>query len=400
MDVAMYFHFRALDPRQQLITGEMEAHDLDALLQHLQQQGLELLDVRRKHARSTRPASRRDIIDFCFHIEHLLSAGIPLLDALHDLAKHSESPRLRPLCQRLATAISSGQSLSAAMQAERLPLEAAFTGIIRAGETSGRLPEVLLRTGNQLKQAEELDARTGQALIYPVLAGVLVIAASIFLMRFLVPQIRLFLGETGLALPLHTQLLFTVADFLENWWAQVLGLPPAILLLAFIASRSSPLLRIQLDRYALKTPLIGRIRRKLLIARLADLLALLYSTGIPLLEALASLQKSSANRFIAQTLQKICHAVEQGSSLAEAFAQHDVFPALLIRMLQVGERSGALDSSLVNIARLYEREARESITRLQTLIEPALTLCIGILLGWIMLSILQPVYGIIGQTAP
>lgn len=395
----MNFHFRALDPRQQLITGEMEAHDLDALLQHLQQQGLELLDVRRKHVRNARPPSRRDIIDFCFHIEHLLSAGIPLLDALHDLAKHSESPRLRPLCRRLATAISSGHSLSAAMQTEHVQLEAAFIGVIRAGETSGRLPEVLQRTGNHLQQAEELDARTGQALIYPILAGVLVIAASVFLMCFLVPQIRLFLGETGVALPLHTRLLFAMADILETWWPLLLGLPPGILLLTFSARRSSPSLRLRLDRCALKMPLTGRIRRKLLVARLADLLALLYSTGIPLLEALASLQKSSANRFVAQALAQIRRAVEQGSSLADAFAQHDVFPALLIRMLQVGERSGALDSSLGNIARLYEREARESIARLQTLIEPALTLCIGILLGWVMLSILQPIYGIIGQAA-
>lgn len=395
----MHFRFKALDPRQQLITGDMEATNLDALLQHLQQQGLELLQVQRQRRRIARPASRRDIIDFCFHIEHLLSAGIPLVDALHDLAKHSESPRLRPLCQRLAGAISNGQSLSSAMQAEQAALDTAFIGIIRAGETSGRLPEILQNMGNHLKQAEELSARTGQALIYPMLAGVMVVSASLFLMYFLVPQIRLFLSESGLALPLHTRLLFAVSDLLENYWSLVIGLPPTTLLLIFIARRSSPSLRLQLDHYALKTPLTGRIQQKLLIARLAKLLALLYNTGIPLLEALESLEKSSANRYLTQALQQIRHAVEQGSSLAEAFARHDVFPALFIRMLQVGERSGALDRSLDNIARLYEREASESIARLQTLIEPVLTLCIGLLLGWIMLSILQPIYGIIGQTA-
>ncbi|WP_306606133.1 type II secretion system F family protein [Azonexus sp.] len=395
----MYFRFKALDARQQLINGESEALDLDALIQQLQQQGLELLHVRRKRKRRVPRISRRDIIDFCFQIEHLLNAGIPLLDALHDLAEHSASTHLRALCQRLSRAVSNGQALSAALQTEGRQLEPAFIGLIRAGEISGRLPDVLQRMGHNLQQAEALAARTSQALTYPAVAGALVIGASIFLMRFLVPQVRVFLDEAGLALPLHTRLLFALSDFLDRYWGWVAGLPPSLLLIAILAARSSPGIRLQLDRYALKVPLTGALRRKTLIARQADLLALLYATGIPLLEALEALHKSCANRFLAQALKQTRDAVEQGSSLADAFARHEIFPPLLIRMLQVGERSGALEKSLGNIARLYEREASTSMKRLQTLIEPALTLSIGILLGWIMLSILQPIYSIIGQTA-
>jgi type IV pilus assembly protein PilC len=394
----MRFRFKALDARQQFISGEMEAANLDALLQRLQLQGFELIQVRRRRSPRIRPPSRRDMIDFCFHVEHLLNAGIPLLDALNDLGEHGEEVRLRSFCQQLASAVSGGQSLSDALQATAAQLEPAFIGIIRAGEISGQLPEVLQRLGNNLRQAEELVARASLSLIYPALAGSLVIGASIFLLLFLVPQIRGFLGDSGLALPLHSRLLFAAADFLGRHWPLVVGIPPCLLLIFAGIVRSSPSMRLHLDRQRLQLPLTGAIRRKLTIARLADLLALLYATGIPLLDALESLQKSCTNRFIALSLQKIRHTVEQGSSLADAFAQHKIFSPLLIRMLQVGEKTGALDSSLSNIARLYEREARESIAKLQSLLEPALTLSIGLLLGWIMLSVLQPIYSIIGQT--
>ena len=399
----MQFQFKALDAQQQFITGAQQARNLDALLQHLQQQGLAVLQVRRLRQGRTPPIARRELIDFCFQIEHLLSAGIRLLDALNDLADYGTSPALRRLCQRLSASIRDGLALSAALQgALSRPGDtsaAAFIGLIQAGESSGRLPEVLQRLGEHLQQAEVLAARTCQALIYPAVAGTLVMAASLFLMQFLVPQVRVFLNDAGLAVPLHTQTLFLLSDFLDAWWPVVLGLPPTILLIALIAARSSPTLRRQMDKYALRLPLSGRVRHKLLIARQADLLALLYSSGIPLLTALASLQHSCANRFIADALHETRQAVEQGNSLAEAFAQHAVFPALFIRMLQVGERSGALENSLSNIARLYEREASAAMARLQTLIEPVLTLCIGLLLGWIMLAILQPIYGIIGQAA-
>jgi type IV pilus assembly protein PilC len=394
----MHFRFKALDSRQQLISGDMEAHDIDALLQRLEQQGLELIQVRQRKISGIRQPSRRDMVDFCFHLEHLLSAGIPLLDALNDLSGQDQGQRLRSFCQRLAAAVSGGQSLSNALQSTVTQIEQAFIGVIRAGEISGQLPEVLQRLGNNLRQSEENAARTSQSLIYPALAGSLVVGASIFLLLFLVPQIRGFLGDSGIDLPLHSRLLFATADFLAIYWPVVIGLPPCLLLIIGGIARSSPSIRLHLDRQRLNLPLTGQIHRKLIMARLADLLALLYATGIPLLDALESLQKSCANRFITLNLQKIRHAVEQGSSLAEAFAQHKVFSPRLIRMLQVGEKTGALDSTLSNIARLYEREARESIAKLQALIEPFLTLSIGILLGWIMLSVLQPIYSIIGQT--
>lgn len=398
--MSIQFSFKALDAQQQIVTGKMQVPDREVLAQQLQQQGLDLLSARRLRSAASGKPSRRDLIDFCFHVEHLLNAGIPLIDALQDLAQGSDSRNLRQLSTRLAAAVIGGKSLSAALQSEVGDTEPALVGIIRAGELSGRLPDILHRLGNNLRQSEALAASTRQLLLYPAVAGGLVMAASAFLMLFLVPQIRSFLGESGLPLPLHTRLLFVVSDFLTGYWPYVIGTPPLLLLLCAGTLRYRPALRLRLDRLALDAPLTGRVNRRLAVARLADLLALLYSTGIPLLEALEAVQKSCANRVVGQALQRIRHAVEQGSSLAEAFARHDIFPPLLVRMLQIGEKTGGLDKALNNIAQRYEHEARESIAILQTLLEPALTLCIGILLGWIMLATMQPIYGIIGQVSP
>ena len=394
------FSFKALDAQQQIVTGKMLVPDREVLAQQLQQQGLDLLSARRLRSAASGKPSRRDLIDFCFHVEHLLNAGIPLIDALQDLAQGSDSRNLRQLSTRLGAAVIGGKSLSAALQSEVGETEPALVGVIRAGELSGRLPDILHRLGSNLRQSEALAAGTRQLLLYPAVAGGLVMAASAFLMIFLVPQIRSFLGESGLPLPLHTRLLFVVSDFLTGYWPYVIGTPPLLLLLCAGTLRYRPALRLRLDRLALDAPLTGRVSRRLAVARLADLLALLYSTGIPLLEALEAVQKSCANRVVGQALQRIRHAVEQGSSLAEAFARHDIFPPLLVRMLQIGEKTGGLDKALNNIAQRYEREARETIAILQALLEPALTLCIGILLGWIMLATMQPIYGIIGQVSP
>lgn len=398
--MSIQFSFKALDARQQIVTGQMQAPDREALAQQLQRQELDLLSARRLRSPASSKPSRRDLIDFCFHVEHLLNAGIPLLDALQDLSQGSDSRNLRQLSTRLAAAVIGGKSLSAALQSEVGETEPALVGIIRAGELSGRLPDILHRLGNNLRQSEALAAGTRQLLLYPAVAGGLVAAASAFLMIFLVPQIRGFLEESGQPLPLHTRLLFVVSDFLTGYWPYVISAPVVLLLLLAGALRYHPALRLRLDQLALDAPLTGRVNRRLAVARLSDLLALLYTTGIPLLEALDAVRASSSNRVVRQALQRIHHAVEQGSSLAEAFARHDIFPPLLVRMLQIGEKTGGLDKALNNIAQRYEREAREAIAILQTLLEPALTLCIGILLGWIMLATMQPIYGIIGQVSP
>jgi len=388
----MHFRYQALDSTLRRVSGELEASSLLHLEQELQRRGLELLGARQQRLRLPKRISRCELADFCFQVEQLLAAGIPLMDVLHDLATSGEGARLPALCHRLGEKIAAGQALSQALSEENL--DTAFVGVVRAGEYSGRLTDSLRRLGESLRQGETLARTTRKLLLHPLLAGLMVLAASLFLMLYLVPQIRDFLADSSQPLPLASILLFATADLLRGYWPW-LAAPPALLALAAPGLRRQPTLALKLDRLSLRIPLAGPIRRKLLTARLADLLALLYNSGIPLLDALRSIPPAIGNRTAGNIVEQIAHDVEQGASLADAFSRHDFFPPLLIRMLHAGERSGTLEHTLQHIGKRYEREAGDAIATLQGLIGPTLTLLIGLLLGWIMLATIQPLYGLI-----
>jgi len=393
----MHFRYRALDSSLQRVSGELEATSLLHLEQELQRRGLELLSARRRHLSLRTRLTRGELADFCMQVEQLLSAGIPLLEALQALGKSGEGARLPALCRRLEEKLAAGRALSQALEEEQL--DPAFVGMVRAGEFSGRLPDCLRRMGDSLSQGENLARSTKKLLLQPLLAASMVFAASLFLMLYLVPQIRDFLADSSHTLPLASTLLFATADLLQKYWPWLAALP-LLLALATAALRHDPARALAIDRMSLRIPLAGPVRRKLLIARLADLLAVLYSSGIPLLEALRSLPPTIGNRTAGNIVSQIAHDVEQGSSLAEAFSRHDFFPPLLIRMLLAGERSGTLEHALQHIGKRYEREASDSIAILQGLIAPVLTLLIGLLLGWIMLATIQPLYGLIDGGMP
>jgi type IV pilus assembly protein PilC len=392
------FQFRALDTQQQIISGQTQASSLLELEQSLQSQGLELLSAR--HAKIPARISPSELIDLFTHLENLLSAGIPLIDSLDDLSQQREAPTLQQLCQRLAQALRGGQAFSDALLNACPHIAPTIIGVIRAGESSGQLPAVLSRLTHNLQQAQNLKANLHRALLYPAVAGLLVVSASLFLMLFLVPQIREFVLQTGLPQSLPTRMLFALTEQLSRHWPILLALPPALMVMVFCALRYQPSLRLQADRWLFRLPVLGAIQQKLTLAKLADLLALLYSTGIPLLDGLRAMTQVSSNQFIRQTMAAVHSDVEQGQPLSHAFARHPIFPPLWIRMLQVGEKTGALDHSLIHVAQRYEREAEAALSTMQKLIEPALTVVIGVQLGWIMLATMQPIYGLIGQLAP
>lgn len=388
----MHYRYQAIDAGMRRVSGELEADSLQALEDRLLADGLELVSAREQRPGRTPPPTRSELADFCTQVEQLLNAGIPLVEALQALADSGEGARLPALCRRLERKLVGGQALSQALAEERL--DPALTGVVQAGEFSGRLPDSLRRLSDNLNQREALARTTKKLLLQPLLAGSMVLAASLFLMLYLVPQIRDFLAETQQSLPLASILLFASADLLAAHWPW-LAAPPLLLALTLPLIARRPGGALELSRLGLRLPLIGGIRRRLLIAHLAELLALLYGSGIPLLTALGSLPATMGNRAAADVVGHIARDVEQGSGLAEAFARHDLFPPLLIRILHAGERSGTLEQALLNIGRRCASEAADHIAVAQALLAPTLTLLIGALLGWIMLATIQPLYGLI-----
>ncbi|MBK8385928.1 MAG: type II secretion system F family protein [Candidatus Accumulibacter propinquus] len=394
------YTYKAVNPDGRLVFGRIDAINLVDLELRLRRMELDLVSGEPLSNRSLLGGGgvpRREIIHFCFHLQQLVRAGVPVLEGLTDLRDSLEHPRFREVVASLIESIEGGQTLSQAMDNHRRVFNRVFVSLIRAGETTGRLPEVLQSLNESLKWEDELASQTKKMVAYPAFVGSIVLAATFFLMVYLVPQLKLFVKNMGQVLPMQTKILFFVSDLMVAYWYLLLLLPAVAALAVKFLLHSNPLARLRFDGIKLRVPVLGNILRKIVLSRFANTFALLYSSGIPILESIRTTQDVVGNLVIRQGLERVEQLIGEGQNVTAAFHSTGFFPPLVIRMLRVGENTGALDDALLNVSYFYNRDVRESVQKMQQLIEPLLTVVMGGLLGWIMLSVLGPVYDVISK---
>jgi type IV pilus assembly protein PilC len=224
-----------------------------------------------------------------------------------------------------------------------------------------------------------------------------VLAAISFLMIYLVPQMVAFLRNMGQALPLETRVLIAVSDIFVNYWWVIMALPIIVVVSINIAIKKSPLALYRFDYVKLHLPVTGMILQKIIMARFARYFALMYQTGVPILDAIKTCQNIADNKVVGDALERAWQQINAGDSMSESFHNVGLFPPLVVRMIRVGESTGALDKSLLNISYFYDREVKDSVEQMLKLLEPALTVILGMLLAAIMFSVLGPVYDTIGK---
>jgi type IV pilus assembly protein PilC len=227
---------------------------------------------------------------------------------------------------------------------------------------------------------------------YPAFVAVVIFAVVCFLMIYLVPQLAEFLAGMDRQLPLQTRALIAVSAFVVDWWPAFLTATVAAVLFMRWSFGRSERLRLRRDAWILRLPWIGEVVSKIVLARFANTFALMFGAGIPLLDALAHCERTAGNVAIAHALGRARTLVGQGTAVSEAFATLEIFPSFIVRMLRTGETTGQLDAALRNVSYFYTRDVDERLEHLQSLIEPAMTLIMGVVLGWIMLAVLGPVY--------
>jgi len=394
------YAYRAVSPGGQIVRGRLDARDLPDLERRLARLDLELLRGRPAIALQwpSRPAiPRRELINFCFHLEQFLQAGVPILDSLADLRDSLEHPRFRPVVANLITAIEGGQSLSEALGQHPQVFDGVFCSLVRAGEQAGELPRVLRALAAALKRDDELAAFTRRIAIYPIIVCAVIFAAIGVALIYVVPELARLFQTVGQALPLQTRILIALSNFVRGYgW--LLALAVAAGSLAFRhALATRPSLRHDVDALKLRLPLLGEVRRKLILARFTGLFAMMYASGITIIDALRAAEDVVGNTALKAGLQQAGRRIEQGAGLSEAFAGVELFPPLVTRMLRVGESTGALDQALSNVSYFYERDVREAIERLQASIEPALTVILGLLLLAVMSAVMLPIYDIVSR---
>lgn len=391
--------YLAMDPMGRYTRGSLNAaNDID-LEQRLQGMGLELITCREADGGpklfGAGGVSRQDLINFTFHLEQLTRAGVPLLEGLHDLRDSAESRRLREILSSIIEDLQGGKLLSQALEAYPKVFGPIFVSLIRAGEKTGQLPDVLANLSASIKWQDELIAKTRQLLTYPAFVTVVVTAVIFFLMIYLVPQLVDFIQNMEQRVPLQTRLLIATSNFFVAWWPWLLAAPVVLVVGLRLLIARSELARYRYDDWKLRIWVVGPIWRKIMLARMTDTFAMMYASGIPLLESIDINKAVVDNRVVANALQRAADQIAQGTAISHAFDNTRMFPALVVRMLRVGETTGALDQALRNVSYFFNREVDRGIARLQALIEPTMTLILGAILGWVMLSVMGPIYDII-----
>jgi len=394
-----FYQYKAIDGLGRIQIGRADAANTSDLEMRLKKMGLDLINCKEIKSVSQnvsgRGVKRRDLILFCFHLEQTTRAGVPMLESLEDLRDSTENRGLREVIAAMSESIGGGKTLSQAMSDFPGVFSGVFSSLVKAGEQSGEINQVFKKLGESLKWEDELASQTKKLIMYPAFVGTVVLLVLFFLMTYLVPELLSFIKTMGQEIPIHTRALIATSDIFVNYWYVIIFVPVLSVIGVSIGTKVSDDFKLKVDTMKLKIPVVGPILEKLILARLSGFFAMMYSSGITIIECIRTGEEISGNRAVETAMRMVGQQIADGKTLSDSFQATGLFPPLVLRMIRVGENTGALEESLENVGYFYTRDVRESIERLQSMIEPAMTVVLGIIVGWVMFSILGPIYDLI-----
>ncbi|MEY4600194.1 MAG: hypothetical protein RLZZ445_2991 [Pseudomonadota bacterium] len=396
------FEYKAIDKTGQPARGGLDAVNEVDLELRLRRMGLDLItckqiDRRTKSIGAGGAITRQDLINFCFDMEQMVRSGIPILDGLRDMRDSIDSPRFREVLTVMTEDMEAGNVLSQCMSTHTDVFDRVFISLIRAGEQSGQLPEVFQNLAETIRWQDELLSQTRRLLMYPMFTLVVVLGVMAALLIFLVPQIASLFKSMGMALPMQTKLLLAVSEFTKNFWLPILLLPTTAVVTLLVMVKRSPKAAYLWDHAKLRIPVIGPIIQKIIMSRFTNTFGLMYRSGITVLDAIRISEDVVGNRVVADGLNRAVQQVASGEGLSDAFNNLGLFPPLVIRMLRVGESTGALDTALANVTYFYNRDVKDAVDKGMKMLGPALTLVLGGMIAFVIWAVLGPVYDILGK---
>jgi general secretion pathway protein F len=337
-------------------------------------------------------SSRGDLLTFTTELSALLSAGLPIDRSLNILAEISEGSQMKEVIHSVLTGIRGGSSFSEALQKHPGIFSRLYISMIRAGETGGVLDIVLDKLTEFLETAKELRDSVVSAMVYPLILTVTGGISIVILLTFVIPRFSSIFNEIGGNLPLSTQIILTISQALRSyWWIVFPMIIAAFALVKFYAGTEKGAYKWD----ELKLKLLGDVVRKLETARFCRTLGTLLRSGVPFLQALTNAKDVIGNRIIAGSVGAVIKNVREGKGIAGPLIEADAFPQLALSMIKVGEETGQLDTMLLKVAATYEKGLRDAVKRFMSLLEPAIILAMGILIAFIVVSMLMAVFSIL-----
>ena len=386
-----------LDTRQGVVTLEVDAPNRTDAVNRIRLKG-KPISVEEKVMGSkeivlfqSKKIKLKDISLFCKQMSVMLESGIPLNNAVDILEQQATSKNLKSSLKIVSKSLKEGSQLSKAMLDQEGMFPDLLIRMVQAGEKTGKLDEVLEKMSEHYNKELKTSRQIQGAMIYPAVLAFLAVGAVLALLYVVIPSFSGIFEQSGMAMPLPTRIVLAASNFVRSYWYILFGVT-GILVFLFLRYRSTEAGRYQLDRLKLNLPVIKGPMQKIVTARFASTLAILTSAGIPLVEAIESAAATTNNAVVIEKMKIANEGLQKGERLTGMITSTGLFPPMMLSMVKIGEESGSLESMLVKTSDYYEEELETAIKQLLSLLEPAMIIVMGVIIGGIVASVMLPMF--------
>lgn len=337
----------------------------------------------------------KELSIFCRQLSTMIMAGMPLIQCLDVLANQSEKPAMKMVCEELMLDVQKGEILSTAMQKKSKYFPQLIIDMVISGEMTGKLDEVLEKMSIHYTKETKTNSKLKSAMMYPMILGILLVVVVIFMIAFIVPTFVEIFEGFGSKLPAITQLIVDMSDFVKAyWWAIIIVIAGVtILFKSWVATKAG---RRQWDGMLLRIPLINVQLKKIYTARYTRTLSTLLASGIPLIGAVESAGRVTQSTVVMEAMDNVIEEIKKGRQLSELLAKVGIFPPMMVSMISIGEESGSLEDMLEKSAEYYDEELDAALTQLMALIEPVMIVAMAVIIGFIVIALLTPMFDMVG----
>lgn len=399
----MRFIYKAVNPEGKKIRGFVEAKEIQDASVYLRQRQLTPIEITgekedelSKLIPGLNGVGKKDLVLFTRQISSMLSSGLTLLKSLEILQQQLTNKALREILGSVVLDIEEGRSFSSAISKYPNVFPSIYVSLVKAGESSGLLDKVFLRLANNLEKEQKLRNTVRGAMIYPAIVILLMIVVVIIMMVFVIPQINQLYDQLNANLPFATRLVVGLSNVFMKGWIFLAAIV-VVLFFGLMRWKKTPKGRETYDKLILKIPLFGRITTESILTEFSRTFGLLIGTGTLVVDALNQSAGVTGNLGYEEAIGGVSKRVEKGMSVGEAMGYYSYFPPLLIQLVKVGEETGKIDENLMKAAEYFEEEVNQSVKNLSTVMEPFIIVVLAIGVGFLIFSIITPIYGIISQ---
>lgn len=333
----------------------------------------------------------KDVVIFTRQFSTMIDAGLPLVQGLTILAEQTENKTFQNVLKRVTKDVEGGSSLAEALKKHPKVFDALYVNLVAAGEIGGILDTILQRLAAYIEKAEKLKTRIKGAMTYPIIVVAIAVLVIAVILIFVIPVFQEMFSSFGKALPVPTQLVVNMSDFLKGNIHYVIG-ALIVFVFAFKKYRNTKKGRKQTDALALKLPVFGNLLKKTAVARFTRTLGTMISSGVPILDALEIVAKTSGNVILEEIIYEVRSSIAEGQTIAEPLSEADIFPRMVVQMISVGEATGALDTMLNKIADFYDDEVDAAVEALTSMLEPLLMVFLGGAIGGLVIAMYLPIF--------